>query len=153
KVAAVSSSRSPVDAGRVPIYHPTTLFDPHFSNRPMRIGEVYRPGQFGLSFEICPPKSADGDAALWENVERLTGFRPAFVSCTYGAGGSTRSRTVDLCQEIQTRFGVAATAHFTCVGGTRDEMREWLTLARSRGIRNIMALRGDPPAGQTEFRQ
>lgn len=119
----------------------------------MRIAEIYRPGKFGLSFEIFPPKTTDSDAALWENVGRLAGFQPAFISCTYGAGGSTRNRTVELCQEIQTRFGVSATAHFTCVGGALDELREWLALARDRGITNIMALRGDPPVGQTEFRQ
>lgn len=119
----------------------------------MRIAEIYRPGRFGLSFEIFPPKTTDGDAALWENVERLAKFKPAFVSCTYGAGGSTRDRTADLCEGITSRFGIAATAHFTCLGGTRDELREFLKAARSRGIANIMALRGDPPAGQTEFRQ
>jgi methylenetetrahydrofolate reductase (NADPH) len=119
----------------------------------MRLAEIYRPGKFGLSFEIFPPKSADGDASLWENVGRLAEFGPAFISCTYGAGGSTRNRTVELCREIQTRFGVAATAHFTCLGGTRDELLEWLSLARDRGITNIMALRGDPPAGQSQFTQ
>lgn len=118
----------------------------------MRIGEIYRPGKFGLSFEIFPPKTPDGDDALWENVARLARFRPAFISCTYGAGGSTRTRTVELCQQIQNRFQVAATAHFTCLGGTRDELRDWLALARKGGITNIMALRGDPPSGQTEFR-
>lgn len=119
----------------------------------MRIAEIYRPGTFGLSFEIFPPKTADGDAALWENVARLAALGPAFISCTYGAGGSTRTRTVELCQEIQTRFGVTATSHFTCLGGTRSELCDWLALARARGITNIMALRGDPPAGQTEFKQ
>lgn len=119
----------------------------------MRIGEIYRAGKFGLSFEIFPPKTADGDAALWENVGRLTQFKPAFISCTYGAGGSTRTRTIELCQEIQTRFGVTSTAHFTCLGGSLEELREWLGLARARGITNIMALRGDPPAGQKEFTQ
>jgi methylenetetrahydrofolate reductase (NADPH) len=119
----------------------------------MRIADIYRPGRFGLSFEIFPPKTTDGDAALWENVERLAKFKPAFVSCTYGAGGSTRDRTADLCEGITSRFGIAATAHFTCLGGTRDELREFLKAARSRGIANIMALRGDAPAGQTEFRQ
>lgn len=119
----------------------------------MRIADIYRPGKFGLSFEIFPPKTMDGDATLWENVGRLARFQPALISCTYGAGGSTRNRTVELCQQIQTRFGVAATAHFTCVGGALDELREWLTLAHERGITNIMALRGDPPAGQAEFRQ
>lgn len=119
----------------------------------MPIGDIYRPGKFGLSFEIFPPKSPDGVGALWENVERLAAFCPAFISCTYGAGGSTRHRTIELCQEMQTRFGIATTAHFTCLGGTLAELRDWLSLARARGIRNIMALRGDPPAGQTQFQQ
>jgi methylenetetrahydrofolate reductase (NADPH) len=119
----------------------------------MRIAEIYRPGKFGLSFEIFPPKTSDGDDALWENVARLARLKPAFISCTYGAGGSTRTRTIELCQEIQKRFGLTATAHFTCLGGSLAELREWLALARDRGIKNIMALRGDPPAGQAEFRQ
>lgn len=119
----------------------------------MRIRDIYRPGKFGLSFEIFPPKTPEGDGALWENITRLAQFQPAFISCTYGAGGSTRTRTVELCQEIQNRFGVAATAHFTCLGGTLAELREWLALARDRGIANIMALRGDPPAGQAQFQQ
>jgi methylenetetrahydrofolate reductase (NADPH) len=119
----------------------------------MRIGDVYNSKRFGLSFEIFPPKTPDGDCALWENVGRLAAMRPDFVSCTYGAGGSTRSRTIELCRDIQTRFGITATAHFTCLGGTRDELREWLSLARGGGIENIMALRGDPPAGQAQFQQ
>ena len=119
----------------------------------MRIGELYSNGQFGLSFEIFPPKSADGDALLWENVARLATFKPAFISCTYGAGGTTRTRTIDLCEQIQLRYGIASTAHFTCLGGTRDELLEWLLQAKSRGVTNIMALRGDPQAGQTEFQQ
>jgi methylenetetrahydrofolate reductase (NADPH) len=117
----------------------------------MRIAKIYRPNTFGLSFEIFPPKTAEGDEALWENVGRLAHFRPAFISCTYGAGGSTRGRTVDLCRQIQERFAISATAHFTCLGGTLDELRAWLTMARDNGLGNIMALRGDPPAGQKEF--
>lgn len=119
----------------------------------MRIKDIYSPGAFGLSIEIFPPKTADGDLALWENIERLTRFQPAFISCTYGAGGSTRHRTIELCQEIQSRFGVSATSHFTCLGGTRDDLREWLAHAQDCGIGNIMALRGDAPAGQKEFQQ
>ncbi|MBI5758866.1 MAG: methylenetetrahydrofolate reductase [NAD(P)H] [Planctomycetales bacterium] len=119
----------------------------------MRIGEIYRPGTFGLSFEIFPPKSSDQDVTLFENLERLASYRPAFASCTYGAGGSTRVRTLDLCVEMQRRLGLTATAHFTCVGSTRDELREWLGSAQRSGITNIMALRGDPPVGQTEFQQ
>jgi methylenetetrahydrofolate reductase (NADPH) len=119
----------------------------------MRIRDIYRSQKFGLSFEIFPPKTPEGDSALWENVARLAALQPAFISCTYGAGGSTRTRTVELCQEIQRRYGVAATAHFTCLGGSLVELREWLVLARDGGIANIMALRGDPPAGQVQFQQ
>lgn len=119
----------------------------------MRIADIYQSGRFGLSIEIFPPKTPEGDALLWENLDRLKRFRPDFVSCTYGAGGSTRTRTVELCTEIQSRFGIAATAHFTCLGGTPAELRDWLAYAERAGVANIMALRGDPPAGQTEFRE
>jgi methylenetetrahydrofolate reductase (NADPH) len=119
----------------------------------MRIGDIYSPGKFGLSFEIFPPKTPEGDEALWDNVGRLARFEPAFISCTYGAGGTTRTRTVELCCDIQRRWNVAATAHFTCLGGTLAELREWLALARDSGITNIMALRGDAPAGQAQFQQ
>src|SRR5690606_32052006 len=116
----------------------------------MRISDIYSNG-FGLSFEIFPPKTPAGDQSLFEHLERLRKHCPAFISCTYGAGGSTRDRTVELCQVIQDRFEQIATAHFTCVGATVNELLEWLHLVHSRGVRNIMALRGDPPAGQTEF--
>src|SRR5215510_7067028 len=119
----------------------------------MGIQQLYKNGQFGLSIEIFPPKTPDGDAPLFENLERLTKYRPGFISCTYGAGGSTRARTIELCQQIQTRFGVAATSHLTCVGSTRDELRSCLAQAHQQGIRNIMALRGDAPAGQEKFEQ
>jgi len=116
----------------------------------MRLKDVYS-RRFGLSFEIFPPKTPQGDESLYEHLERLSKHSPAFISCTYGAGGSTRSRTIALCQEIQERFGQVATAHFTCVGSTVDELLEWLHAVHAGGIRNIMALRGDPPAGQAAF--
>jgi methylenetetrahydrofolate reductase (NADPH) len=116
----------------------------------MRIRDVYSE-RFGLSIEVFPPKSEQGDAALWDTLGHLQRFQPAFVSCTYGAGGSTRTRTIDICRTIQDRFGLTATAHFTCVGSRRDELLDWLTLARSSGIGNIMALRGDAPQGATDF--
>jgi methylenetetrahydrofolate reductase (NADPH) len=119
----------------------------------MRISEIYRPGQFGLSIEIFPPKTSEGDVALFENLERLVKYQPAFISCTYGAGGSTRTRTVELCCEIQDRYQIPATAHFTCVGSTTDELREWLAYAQGHGVANIMALRGDPPQGQEQFQR
>ena len=114
--------------------------------------QIFDKTPFCLSIEIFPPKSADADASLWENLDRLMPYGPSFVSCTYGAGGSTRSRTVELCREIHSRFGVPATAHFTCVGSTIPELTDWLGLAQSAGVQNFMALRGDPPKGQEGFR-
>lgn len=117
----------------------------------MRICDVYSTRPFSLSIEIFPPKTEAGDAALAENLKRLVAYRPCLVSCTYGAGGSTQLRTLDWCERLQTEFGQTATAHFTCVGATRDELVDWLNRARRRGVRNIMALRGDPPAGAESF--
>lgn len=119
----------------------------------MRIGQIYQEQPFGLSIEIFPPKTEAGGKALFETLGRAARWNPAFVSCTYGAGGSTRTQTLDLCSAIQDNFGLTATAHFTCVGSTRDEQLEWLQAASDRGLRNIMALRGDPPAGQKSFQQ
>lgn len=113
--------------------------------------DIYGKGQFGLSFEVFPPKSTDADDALVETLERLAAYQPSFISCTYGAGGTTRVRTLEWCETIQNRFGTMATAHFTCVGATRDQLLEWLQLAESKGIKNIMALRGDPPQGEQKF--
>jgi methylenetetrahydrofolate reductase (NADPH) len=113
--------------------------------------QIFETKPFCLSIEIFPPKSADADASLWENLERLMPYGPSFVSCTYGAGGSTRNRTVDLCREIRSRFNVPATAHFTCVGSTIQELTDWLADAKAAGIQNFMALRGDPPKGQESF--
>jgi methylenetetrahydrofolate reductase (NADPH) len=117
----------------------------------MRIRDIYAAGRFGLSIEIFPPKTPDGDAALRETLSELAPYHPAFVSCTYGAGGSTSKRTVEWCEEIQRHYHLTATAHFTCVGSSREQLLEWLHFAANAGIRNIMALRGDPPAGAAQF--
>jgi len=113
--------------------------------------DLYQQNSFGLSIEIFPPKTEQGDDKLFEHLQRLKAFAPAFVSCTYGAGGSTQTRTVELCQRIQSELQTPATAHFTCVGSTVDELRDWLTYAQAQGVRNIMALRGDPQQGQETF--
>ncbi len=118
---------------------------------PTLISEIYTSPTWGLSVEIFPPKTSEGDAALFDNLDQLSRYCPAFISCTYGAGGSTSKRTVELCVEIQRRYNITATAHFTCMGGTRDELLNWLKFAHESGIRNIMALRGDPAAGQAAF--
>ena len=116
----------------------------------MRLNELYGDDKFGLSIEIFPPKSSDGDAALRQTLAELAELKPAFVSCTYGAAGSTRDRTLDWCQTIQRQFGLTSTAHFTCVGSSRTDLCNWLTQAHESGIRNIMALRGDAPADATD---
>jgi methylenetetrahydrofolate reductase (NADPH) len=113
--------------------------------------DIYADGHFGLSVEVFPPKTPAGDADLLETLETLSAYRPAFVSCTYGAGGSTRGRTIDWCRTIQDRFSLPATAHFTCVGSCRSELLEWLGQAAEAGVKNIMALRGDIPQGETAF--
>jgi len=124
---------------------------PSTENALMRLRDIYA-DSFGLSFEIFPPKTEAGDAALERVLERLSQYNPGFISCTYGAGGSTQSRTVDLCKMIQEKFHQTAMSHFTCVGSTRDELVAWLKQADAAGIRNIMALRGDPPQGQETFK-
>lgn len=115
------------------------------------LSENYAPGKFGLSIEIFPPKTSKGDAALSTALDRLATFSPGFISCTYGAGGSTQDRTLDWCTDIQDRLNIPAKAHLTCVGATRDELHKWISQAEQRGIRSIMALRGDPPEGQETF--
>lgn len=117
----------------------------------MRLSEVFATNPFAVSIEIFPPKTTEGDDALRTHLATLVAHEPAFVSCTYGAGGSTRDRTVSWCREIQTEYGRPAVAHFTCVGSTRDELNSWLDQAAAAGINNIMALRGDPPKGEESF--
>ncbi len=118
----------------------------------MRIRDQFRTKPFVLSVEVFPPKTEAGDEGMYRALERLQAYQPSFVSCTYGAGGSTQSRTLEICRRVQSDFGLPATSHFTCVGSTRQELLDWLALATRNGIGNIMALRGDPPQGQTEFK-
>jgi methylenetetrahydrofolate reductase (NADPH) len=117
----------------------------------MKLSQVYGPGRLGLSFELFPPKSAEGDVELLGHVEQLCAFHPDFITCTYGAGGSTRAKTLDIVEQVKARFGCMVASHLTCVGSTVDELREYLREATRRQIDNIVALRGDPPRGQTRF--
>lgn len=117
----------------------------------MRLPEIFAERDFSLSIEIFPPKTPEGDAALKKHMGNFTTYDPSFVSCTYGAGGSTQDRTIDWCKSIQNDFDRTATAHFTCVGSTKDELLDWLKRADEAGIHNIMALRGDAPDGQDSF--
>lgn len=117
----------------------------------MRIADIYRNGRFALSFEVFPPKTDAGFEPLWKTIGQLQSFRPGFLSCTYGAGGSTRHQTLEIVTRIKRDWNQTATAHFTCVGSTVDELRAWLKQASDAGVPNIMALRGDPPQGQESF--
>ena len=112
----------------------------------MHLADAYADDRFGLSFEIFPPKTDAGDAALRAELARLTEYDPAFISCTYGAGGSTAGRTLGWCRELREDFGQTVTAHFTCVGaGAGDLVGRGSSGARDAGVTNIMALRGDAP--------
>ncbi len=119
----------------------------------MKIVDMYGTGKFGLSFEIFPPKTEAGEAQLFSALEALMMFRPSFVSCTYGAAGSTQEQTLELTVKIRKACGVTTVAHRTCVGSTAEGIRQWLKEATDLGIENIVALRGDPPKGQTEFKK
>lgn len=111
----------------------------------MRIDDAIATLRPFFSFEFFPPKDDDGSRRLFETVAALAPLRPAFVSITYGAGGSTRARTVALAKQIQQDTGITVVAHVTCAGTPRAELRSLLDdLARS-GIRNVLALRGDAP--------
>jgi methylenetetrahydrofolate reductase (NADPH) len=105
-----------------------------------------------ISFEFFTPKTAEGDRTLLEKtMPALAGARPGFCSVTYGAGGSTRDKTLTLVERIQREWAIPGMAHLTCVGSTGEQIVALLEEARARGIRNILALRGDPPAGSAAF--
>lgn len=104
-----------------------------------------------FSFEFFPPKTEKGEANLLRALERLAPLEPDFVSVTYGAGGSTRARTREIVSRIKRDFGIEAMAHLTCVGSTRDELAEVIDKLGEAGVRNILALRGDPPKGAKTF--
>ncbi len=119
----------------------------------MSIRDPYENGRFGLSFELFPPKSLESEAAMWRTVEELMAFEPALVTCTYGAGGSTRGTTLEVLRGLRDRHDVPVASHLTCVGSTVDELRGYLRDAADLGVAAIVALRGDPPKGETEFKQ
>ncbi len=100
-----------------------------------------------FSIELFPPKDLEGESKLWQAVDLLKELQPDFVSVTYGAGGSTRDRTIRIAEEFTARTGISTVAHLTCVGSTRSELVEILNHYKAAGIRSILALRGDPVGG------
>jgi methylenetetrahydrofolate reductase (NADPH) len=99
------------------------------------------------SFEFFPPKDVEGEERLWAAIEGLKSIAPDFVSVTYGAGGSTRDRSIRIAREITQRTGISTVAHLTCVGSTREELLSILQSYKDAGITSILALRGDPAGG------
>ena len=117
----------------------------------MRIDQVVGQGKPTISFEFFPPKNEAGFQQLYRAIDELHPLHPTYVSVTYGAGGSTRQKTVELVAKIQNELKIRAMAHLTCVGHTADELGHILDDLGNAGITNVLALRGDPPAGQTTF--
>jgi methylenetetrahydrofolate reductase (NADPH) len=119
----------------------------------MRIDEIISASDEPVfSFEFFPPQSDEGARNLRAAMEALQPLAPDFASVTYGAGGSTRDRTLEIVTWLKQELGIEAMAHLTCVGASRDELRAVLDRTTAAGIENVLALRGDPPRGETEWR-
>jgi methylenetetrahydrofolate reductase (NADPH) len=118
----------------------------------MSLSAAYGPGRFGLSFGLFPPKTPQGVASLFEHVTQLIAFRPSLITCTYGAGGSSQDMTLEIVSRVRREFGLPVATHLTCVGRTTEQLRDYLTAAQAQGIESVVALRGDPPRGDSSFR-
>ena len=119
----------------------------------MLVRDILANNRISFSFEFFPPKDDEGWERLFQSISELMPLKPAFVSVTYGAGGSTRDRTHQLLMRIKQETDLTVVSHLTCVGSTKGEMLELLSRYAENGIENILALRGDPPKGQNEWRE
>jgi methylenetetrahydrofolate reductase (NADPH) len=117
----------------------------------MRINQILAAETPVFSFEFFPPKTEVGEQNLYRALSELKPLDPSFVSVTYGAGGSSREKTIEIVKRIKEDFGLEAMAHFTCVGATVPELRATLDEMRQAGIENVLALRGDPPEGEESW--
>ena len=117
----------------------------------MLIKDLLNQGTPSFSFEFFPPKTDEAFDTLVETIRELQKLHPTFVSVTYGAGGSTRRRTIDVVAKAKGELGQESMAHLTCVGSTEEELRDVLDELRTQGIENVLSLRGDPPAGTDVF--
>ena len=111
------------------------------------IAQLIRSGGHSYSFEFFPPKTDEGERALWQTLRELEGLGPTFVSVTYGAGGSERHRTVRITERIAAETTMTPVGHLTCVGSPVAELRQVIGQYAEVGVRNLLALRGDPPGG------
>ena len=117
-----------------------------------KIADILREKERTYSFEFFPPKSEKGEKRLFETAGVFAELKSDWFSVTYGAGGSTREKTMEIADELQKRFGVPVMHHFTCVGHSQEELKKILGEMKRRNIRNILALRGDAPEGQKEWK-
>ena len=119
----------------------------------MRIDQIYATAEEPVfSFEFFPPKTEEGEQNLRAAMEALGPLEPDFASVTYGAGGSPQNRTLEVTKWLKAELGIEAMAHLSCVGATRDELCGILDGIAEAGIDNVLALRGDPPRGETEWK-
>ena len=117
----------------------------------MKIKEILKEKKTIFSCEFYPPKTSEGIQDLYKAVYDLKNLGPGYISVTYGAGGSTREKTVEMVSKIKQEIGIEAMAHLTCVGHFKNEIKEVLNQIKDKGIENIIALRGDPPKGEKNF--
>ncbi|OGR80039.1 MAG: methylenetetrahydrofolate reductase [NAD(P)H] [Elusimicrobia bacterium RIFCSPLOWO2_02_FULL_39_32] len=117
----------------------------------MKIKEILKEKKTIFSCEFYPPKTSEGIQDLYKAVYDLKNLGPGYISVTYGAGGSTREKTVEMVSKIKQEIGIEAMAHLTCVGHSKNEIKEVLNQIKDKGIENIIALRGDPPKGEKNF--
>lgn len=116
----------------------------------MKIRDILKNEKPHISFEVFPPKTDAGYDSVLAATEKIAALRPSFISVTYGAGGGTSKNTVSIASHIKDDFGVTSLAHLTCVSSTKDEVHKVIEQLKEKGIRNILALRGDIPA-ESEF--
>jgi len=118
----------------------------------MTLAQAYGPDKFGLSFELFPPKTSAGMTNLFHHVDQLVSFQPSYITCTYGAGGSTQDRTLEVVSGVHQKYDLPVATHLTCVGRTAEQLGDYLRRAQRLEVHNVVALRGDPPQGETSFR-
>ncbi len=116
-----------------------------------KITDIFKHKEKTFSFELFPPKTEQGYQNLLVTIEKLCALKPDFISCTYGAGGGSRDKTFEISQHLQEKHNVPSLAHLTCVLNTKEEIKNILENIQSRGIQNILALRGDPPQDNPDW--
>jgi methylenetetrahydrofolate reductase (NADPH) len=117
-----------------------------------RVPDLFNDTDITYSFELFPPKTEKGYTKLMHTLEQLAGLKPDFISCTYGAGGGNRDKTFDIVQHIQDTYAIPSVAHLTCVLNTKEQIQTILDDIHARKISNILALRGDPPLDNPDWK-